>query len=126
MVAHVGELDLEGFIPGHAYFDGDKLLEEIPVIALPDLERKKYTLWVAHLYLKQLAAELLDEGSAHPIAEVHAVHNFPAYSHHGLYLVAHNVAYTDAQVIAFAEKIPEGPSNASTPFEWYQRVGFHT
>ena len=121
-VAHIGELDVGDLNPNGAYFDGTEVLEEIPITALSDLARKKHALRVAHGYLKQLADELTVEGSAHAITEVHAAHNFPAFCHHGLYLVAHDDDYTDAQVIAFAEKIPDGPSDASTPFEWYKEV----
>ena len=123
VVAHVGAVELGELSPGGAYFDGTDVLEEIPLTALSDLARKKHALRTAHAYLRQLAVELAEEGVAHNIVEVHAAHNFPAFSHHGLYLVAHDDDYTDAQVIAFAEKVPEGPSDAATPYEWYTRIG---
>ena len=127
IVAHVGILDVGDLRSEHAYFDGtnvvlDTAYEQVLLDARTDLQKKKDALWAAHIYLKQLAIDLTEEGVAHPITEVHAAHNFPAFCHHGLYLVAHDDDYTDAQVIAFAEAIPNGPSNASTPFEWYVAV----
>ena len=123
IVAHVGLLDLGGFAPNTSYFDGDKLLEEIPETKLPTLDRKKSALRRLHDHLKQLAVALAEEGLVHAIAESHAAHNYPAFAHHGSYLIAHDDDYTDDQVIAWAEKMLDGPSNAATVHDWYVVIG---
>ena len=55
-----------------------------------------------HVYLNTLAVDLAAEGVAHPVAEVHAAHNFPAFGHHGSYLVAHDDDLTHAEKVAWA------------------------
>ena len=122
IVAHVGLLDLGGFRPNTSYFDGDKLLEEIPETNLPTLDRKKSALRRLHDHLKQLAVALAEEGLVHDIAEADAAHNYPAFAHHGSYLIAHDDDYTDDQVIAWAEKMLDGPSDAATVHDWYVAI----
>ena len=127
IVAHVGLLDLGGFEPNTAYFDGAQLLEEIPEAKLPSLDRKKLVLRRLHFYLRQLAEELAAEGVAHAVTETHAAHNFAAFGHHGSYLVAHDEDLTDDQIIAWAEKMLDGPTDAPSKdsdhaFQWYQRI----
>ena len=59
---------------------------------------------------------------AHPVAEVHAAHNFPAFAHHAAYRVGHHATLTHAQKVAWAEAMLLGPIDASTVFEWYQQI----
>ena len=102
------------------WFDGiDTFTADRP---LTELEQRKAAFTQLHIYLTTLAIDLATEGVAHPVAEVHAAHNFPALAHHAGYRVGHDATLTHAQKVAWCAAMILGPSNASTIFEWYQRI----
>ena len=106
------------------WFDGtDAFVADRP---FNELQQRKAAFTHLHGYLNTLAVDLAAEGVAHPVAEVHAAHNFPAFAHHAAYRVAHHATLTHAQKVAWAEAMILGPSNASTVFEWYQRISVLT
>ena len=102
------------------WFDGtDAFTADRP---FNELQQRQAAFTHLHGYLNALAVDLAAEGVAHPVAEVHAAHNFPAFAHHAAYRVAHHVTLTHAQKVAWAETMLLGPSNASSVFEWYQQI----
>ena len=102
------------------WFDGtDTFTADRP---FTELEQRKAAFTQLHIYLNTLAVNLAAEGVAHPVAEVHAAHNFPVFAHHASYRVGHHATLTHAEKIAWTEAMLLGPSNASTVFEWYQRI----
>ena len=106
------------------WFDGtDALTADRP---FTELQQRRAAFTQLHGHLNTLAAELAAEGVAHPVAEVHAAHNFPAFAHHAAYRVAHHATLTHAEKVSWAEAMLRGPSNASTVFEWYQRISVLT
>ena len=57
------------------WFDGtDTFSADKP---FTELEQRKAAFTQLHIYLNTLAVNLAAEGVAHPVAEVHAAHNFP-------------------------------------------------
>ena len=113
-----------GLQPGW-WFDGtDAFTADRP---FNELQQRQAAFTNLHVYLNTLAVDLAAEGVAHPVAEVHAAHNFPAFAHHAAwYRVGHHATLTHAQKVAWAEAMLLGPSNASTVFEWYQRISVLT
>ena len=106
------------------WFDGtDAFVADRP---FNELQQRQAAFTNLHVYLNTLAVDLAAEGVAHPVAEVHAAHNFPAFAHHAAYRVAHHATVTHAQKVAWAEVMLLGPSDASTVFEWYQRISVLT
>ena len=106
------------------WFDGtDVFVADRP---FNELQQRKAAFTHLHLFLNTLAVDLAAEGVAHPVAEVHAAHNFPAFAHHAAYRVAHHATLTHAQKIDWAEAMLLGPSDASTVFEWYQQISVLT
>ena len=102
------------------WFDGtDTLTADRP---FTELQQRRVAFGNLHGFLNALAVDLATEGVAHPVAEVHAAHNFPAFAHHAAYRVAHHATLTHAQKVAWAEAMILGPSNASNVFEWYQQI----
>ena len=102
------------------WFDGtDVFVADRP---FNELQQRKAAFTHLHLFLNTLAVDLATEGVAHPVAEVHAAHNFPAFAHHGSYLVAHDEDLTHAEKVGWAEGMLLNPSDAATIFEWYQRI----
>ena len=91
-----------------------------------ELQQRQAAFTQLHGYLNALAVDLAAEGVAHPVAEVHAAHNFPAFAHHAAYRVAHHATLTHAQKVAWAVAMLLGPSDASNVFEWYQRISVLT
>lgn len=110
-----------GAVPRQWVYVGGLLTPTEPEL-LAGLDLLKYRMQQLHSYLLALAAELTAEGVAHPVHEVHAAHNFPAWAHHGAYRVAHHAAMTNAQKITWAEEMAKGPTNAATAHEWYVAV----
>ena len=77
------------------WFDGtDTFTADKP---FTELEQRKAAFTQLHIYLNTLAVNLAAEGVAHPVAEVHAAHNFPAFAHHAAYRVGHHATLTHAQ-----------------------------
>ena len=106
------------------WFDGtDTFTADRP---LSELQQRKAAFTHLHVYLNALAVDLAAEGVAHPVAEVHAAHNFPAFAHHGSYLVAYDEDLTHTEKVAWAVNMLGGPSDAATVFEWYQRISVLT
>ena len=105
--------------PGWWFNGTDALTADRP---FNELQQRKAAFNNLHGYLNTLAVDLATEGVAHPVVEVHAAHNFPAFAHHAAYRVAHHATLTHAQKVAWAEAMLLGPSNATTIFEWYQKI----
>ena len=106
------------------WFDGtDAFTADRP---FNELQQRKAAFTHLHGYLNALAVHLAQEGMAHPVAEVHAAHNFPAFAHHAAYRVAHHATLTHVKKVAWAEAMMLGPRDASTAFEWYQRISVLT
>ena len=122
IVAHVGELELEGFSPNVAYFDGDKLLAEIPETKLPTLDRKKLKARQLHDYLHNKSAEVEEEAVVHDFHEHQIIHNIIAFAHHGNYLTCHDSELTDDQIIEWLDASLLGPTDAKTATEWFTAV----
>ena len=102
------------------WFDGnDTFTADRP---FNELQERQAAFTQLHGYLNTLAVDLAAEGVAHPVAEVHAAHNFPAFAHHAAYRVAHHVTLTHAQKVAWAAAMLLGPSDVASIFEWYQRI----
>ena len=102
------------------WFDGtDVFAADRP---FTELQQRQAAFTQLHGYLNTLAVDLAAEGVAHPVAEVHAAHNFPAFAHHAAYRVAHHATLTHAEKVAWVVDMLLGPSDASTVFEWYQRI----
>ena len=75
------------FQPGW-WFDGtDAFAADRP---FNELQQRQAAFTHLHGYLNTLAVDLAAEGGAHPVAEVHAAHNFPALAHHAAYRVGHH------------------------------------
>ena len=74
-----------------------------------ELQQRQAAFTHLHGYLNALAVDLAAEGVAHPVAEVHAAHNFPAFAHHAAYRVAHHATLTHAEKVAWAEAMLLGP-----------------
>ena len=102
------------------WFDGtDAFAADRP---FNELQQRQAAFTHLHGYLNTLAVDLAAEGVAHPVAEVHAAHNFPAFAHHAAYRVAHHATLTHAQKVAWAEAMLLGPSEVASAFEWYQHI----
>ena len=96
-----------------------------------ELQQRRVAFTNLHGFLNTLAVDLAAEGVAHPVAEVHAAHNFPAFAHHAAWYVAHHGTLTHAQKVGWAEAMLLGPSDAPTSaadsiFQWYQRISVLT
>ena len=126
VVAHVGQVDIEGKRIGKAYWDGSELLAGIPSAtafdALSATKRLRQRFREHHSWLLQQAEAGEVEGRAHDIEEVHALHNFWSFAHHASYEVAHDDDLTVAQKVRWAENQMLGPSNAGTIFAWYTAI----
>ena len=102
------------------WFDGtDAFVADRP---FNELQQRKAAFTHLHVFLNTLAVDLATEGVAHPVAEVHAAHNFPAFAHHGSYRVAHDEDLTHVEKVGWAEGMLLSPSNAPTIFAWYQQI----
>ena len=106
------------------WFDGtDTFTADRP---FNELQQRQAAFTQLHGYLNTLAIDLAAEGVAHPVAEVHAAHNFPALAHHAAYRVGHHATLTHAQKVAWADAMLLGPSNAANVFQWYQQISMLT
>ena len=102
------------------WFDGaDAFTSDRP---FNELQQRQAAFTHLHGYLNALAVDLAAEGVAHPVVEVHAAHNFPAFAHHAAWYVGHHATLTHAQKVAWAEAMILGPSDVASVFEWYQRI----
>ena len=120
LTVHGSVVSVSDRVQPNWWFDGtDAFSADRP---FNELQQRKSSFTRLHIYLNTLAVDLAMEGVAHPVAEVHAAHNFPAFAHHAAYRVAHQATLTHAEKVAWAEAMLLGPSNASTIFEWYQRI----
>ena len=114
VVSVADRVKLGWWFDGNTTFTADRPLNE--------LQQRKAAFTHLHTYLNTLAVNLAAEGVAHPVAEVHAAHNFPAFGHHGAYRVAHDADLTHTEKVAWAVNMLGGPSDATLVFEWYQRI----
>ena len=106
------------------WFNGmDAFTADMP---FTELQERQVAFTQLHIHLNTLAVDLAVEGIVHPVAEVHAAHNFPALAHHGAYLVAHDMDLTHVQKVGWAEGMLLNPSDVSSIFEWYQRISVLT
>ena len=132
IVAHVGEIDISGFQPNKAYFDGTSLLPDIPLPiyldSLPELDKFKATCWATHGQLMAWAKALDAEGVAHPASETALGHSYLAFAHQWMFLVmnnhrkAGNADWTIAQRETAAQLLAQGALDVVSPFTFFMAL----
>lgn len=113
--------------PGAWYNSTTQTFSAVP-LAQSETDQLRSAVRACHDQLRAWERQLTAEGVLHPADAVAVAHDFLAWAHHGVYLMAHNhrqTGYDDwtvSQRIAAANGMAQGALDVTSPYQFFALV----